>query len=611
MSPIAALLAAVIVATVVLSLAVVRRLADPDRRWRDIAGDRLIMGVPWGSLIVIAFVLAVYLFVQNGITDPSDPVTIPYRSWSYFYPLGILTASFSHASAGHLVSNLAGTVVAAPIAEYAWSHYAQTQPRETRPDDGMRARLRTWWTTPWIRAVVLFPLAVIAIGLLTSIFSLGPVIGFSGVVFAFVGFAIVHYPIMTLIGVIGVQSALQTLYRALQNPIYTYTAEPSPPTAPSWAEIAIQGHALGFFFGLVLALVVLERRGNRPNALHVWLAILLYAISRGLWQIYWFGENQTYILFQGPGLVIVAVLALLITVALTATERPVLPARIDRALASFRDRNADEHPGAVTDRVLEIATGNQTDTTSIDRIRDIARATHARERTRLSRITQRSSAVLVVLLVLAVLSGMAIPVNLNVVVFDDEPGDEAIEIEDYTIEYAEEAENQLVSGIGLDELVDDSGLEATGVIVSSEQRNIWMEAIPDQQLAHTGEETVSVGGPGWRETVSVDRHGWEPVGNDPVYQVRMWEADSEPTVVHESDEKTADLRIDNRLITIVPDDGEFVLEVESSSDVETAPLPEPDEPTAANGLEFEYEDETIYAVSDGTAVAIASEETYN
>ncbi len=464
MSPIAALLAAVIVVTVALSLVVVRRLATPERRWRDVAGERFIMGVPWGTLVVVTVVLAVYLFVQDGITDPSDPVTIPYRSWSYFYPLGMLTASFSHASPGHLVSNLAGTVVAAPLAEYAWGHYASSNARENHPDAGVRSQLRTWWTTPWIRAVVIFPAVVIAIGLLTSLFSLGPVIGFSGVVFAFVGFAIVHYPIVTLVGVIGVQSALQTLYRALQDPIHVYTASPSPPTAPSWAEIAIQGHALGFFLGLVLAVAVLERRGSRPNPLHVWLAVLLYAISRGLWQIYWFGEGQTYFLFQGPGLVIVALLALVITVALTATERPVIPARVDRFVATLRDWNADEHPGVVTDRVLELATGQSESNSDsrLERIRDIARGTHARERTRLSTITQRSSAVLVVLLVLAVLSGMAIPVNLNVVVFDDDPGEGAIEIEDYTIEYAEEADNQLVSGIGLDELIDDSGLEATG-----------------------------------------------------------------------------------------------------------------------------------------------------
>lgn len=72
----------------------------------------------------------------------------------------------------------------------------------------------------------------------------------------------------------------------------------------------------------------------------------------------------------------------------------------------------------------------------------------------------------------------------------------------------------------------------------------------------------------------------------------------------------ADLRVNNRLITIAPEDGEFVLEVESESGVETAPMPTADESTEANGVEFEYERGTVYAISETTAVAIASEETY-
>ncbi len=55
-----------------------------------------------------------YLFVQDGVTDLYDPVTIPYRAWSYFYPLGIVTSSFSHASFGHLLGNLIAAAVVAP-----------------------------------------------------------------------------------------------------------------------------------------------------------------------------------------------------------------------------------------------------------------------------------------------------------------------------------------------------------------------------------------------------------------------------------------------------------------------------------------------------------------
>ncbi len=54
-----------------------------------------------------------------------------------------------------------------------------------------------------------------------------------------------------------------------------------------------------------------------------------------------------------------------------------------------------------------------------------------------------------------------------------------------------------------------------------------METVTEQQLAHTGGETISVGGPGWRESVHIDRSGWEPVGNGNVYHIRMWESGEE------------------------------------------------------------------------------------
>lgn len=212
-----------VVAAVLASVAVVRRLHGPARRWGDVARSRLVMGVPWGSLLVIALVYCVYLFVQDGITAFGNPVTLPYRAYSYFYPLGMLTASFSHAGPGHLIGNLAGAAVVAPIAEYAWGHY---------PDERGETAFASWRTDPWIRALVIFPLIVVAITIGSSLFALGPVIGFSGVVFAFAAFALVHYPIVTLVGVLGVQGALLTLYRALQTPIGVYVSQSRPRRRP-------------------------------------------------------------------------------------------------------------------------------------------------------------------------------------------------------------------------------------------------------------------------------------------------------------------------------------------------------------------------------------------
>ncbi|MEY7849897.1 rhomboid family intramembrane serine protease [Natrarchaeobius sp. A-rgal3] len=606
-----ALLAVLVLAVLLGSVAVVSRLDGTERRFRDVARARLHYGVPWGTLVVLAGVACVYLFVQDGITDLSDPVTIPYRAWSYFYPLGIVTSSFSHASLGHLLGNLIAAAVVAPIAEYAWGHY---------PDDGVPS----WRANPWIRALVIFPLAVFAIGILTSLFALGPVIGFSGLVFAFAGFAIVRYPIPTLVATIGLQGALVTIYNSIRTPVFVYVAQPSPPTSPSWADVAIQGHALGFFIGIVLGLALLERRGGRPTAFRIWIAVLLYAFSKGLWQIYWFGEGNTYLLFRGPGVVIVAALAIVITLAVSGTDRNVVPDRFERALAPIRSssevsdrdvRSDDRDSGTRLGRLLGLEVRPKADRDStvdrLGRVREIA--TGATDgATRRTAPGSRRVGFVAVVLVLAVLSGMAIPVNFLLLESDSGADRATVEVEDYTIEYVEEADHELVSGIGIEAVEDDAGLTASGVVVSSEARHAWIEAVTSQRLAFSGSETVTVGGLGWRETVHVEREGWEPVGNDTVYQVWLWQDGDQPRHAYESEPSRADVLIDDRTVSILPDDGEFLLAVESreTGDVSTAPVPVENESVDVGGLTFDHDNETVYASSNGTEVAVASAETY-
>ncbi|QFU83778.1 rhomboid family intramembrane serine protease [Natronorubrum aibiense] len=591
-------LALLTVVALLVSLAVVSRLHRSERGWLAVARSRLVMGVPWGSLVVIAFVCSVYLFVQDGLTAFDDPVTIPYRAYSYFYPLGMLTAPFSHASSGHLIGNLSGTLVVAPIAEYAWGHYPNG--RDSEAGD-------SWRADPWVRALILFPLAVVGIGLLTSLFALGPVIGFSGVVFAFAAFALVQYPITTIVGVLGVQSVALILYRALQTPIRVYVAEPRPPSAPSWAGIAIQGHALGFFIGLVLGLALLRSRSRYPNPLRLWAAVLLYGFVQGLWQLYWFGSEDTFILYQGPGVLLVIVLALVITLAAADPRDAVFPRRLERALGRIRPRS-----DSPVDRPLEIARAAGEHTAAarprLERIGDLAAGTRTE-----STIDRRRTASALVLLVLAVLAGMAVPLNFFVLDDSTASSDTAIEIEDYTVQYAEGVENELTAPVQIGPLENAVSIDSSGVIVASERRQLWAESVPTRRLAFTGEESIVVGGPGWRETVHVERTGWEPVGNDTVYQVEIWADGDDRQLAHESNASRADVRIDNRTVTIASDDGTFVLNVESleSGTVETTPIPDDGASTTAGGLTFEREEETIYASSDGTRIAVASAETYD
>ncbi|MFU8868278.1 rhomboid family intramembrane serine protease [Natronococcus sp.] len=586
MDPIAVGFGLVVLATLLGSVAVVRRLYRPERPWGEAARARLVWGVPWGSIVVLVGVCGVYLFVQDGITDFADPVTLPYRAWSYFAPLGMLTASFSHAGPSHLLGNLAGAAVVAPIAEYAWGHY---------PDDERDSRL----ADPRVRALVVFPLVVVAVGLATSLFALGPVIGFSGIVFAFAGFAIVHYPIATLIGTVGLQGALLTVLRALQSPISVHVAEASPPGPPSWATIAIQGHGLGFFIGIVLGVVVLERRSRRPNPLHLWLAVLLFGFGKSLWAIYWFGGESTFVLLQGPGVVVVAILAVVVTVAVTGSATPLIPRRLRRTEKSS-DRTA-------ADRALELARTSADRTGArLERVAAIAGGG-----TETGRRHHRRAAFLVVLLVTASLAGVAVPTNL-LLIDGETTADAAVEIEGYTVTYEEAAQNQLVSPVAVGPLEEAVSIESSGVIVSNDRHQIWLDAVSSQQLAFSGEETVYVGGPGWREAVTVERTGWEPVGNETVYQVWIEGGGEDRQLAHESNGSTADARIDGRTVTVATEDGEFLLEVAGPDEdgSATVPVPAENESATADGLAFEREDGTIYAVSNGTEVPVAVEETY-
>ena len=610
MRTLAVLLAVVVATALVGSIAIVRRVHRPARRWRAVANARLVSGVPWGSLVVIAFVLGVYLVVQGGLADFDDPVTIPFRTWSYFYPLGIVTAAFSHAGPGHLIGNLAGTAVVAPIAEYAWGHY---------PDDRDSGRIDAWYSDPRLRAFVLFPLAVIGVGLVTSLFALGPVIGFSGVVFALAGFAIVQYPIVTIVATLGVQGTVLRLYYALQEPIRVYTAEPSPPSAPSWAGIAIQGHALGLFVGFVLGIVLLERRGSRPDPLRLWLAVLLFGFSKELWAIYWYGVENSFVLFQGPGVAVVTVLALAVTLSMTASEKPLIPKRVQQRVARFgRDTTqpADAAAAAVA-RPLELAAGTTHDdgvaATRLARVRELAGKTRRDSVESSFGPTRKGAAFLAVVGVLAIVGGIAVPANFLVVDDATASSHTAVQIEDYTVEYVEGVPNEYVSGIGIGAIENDAGLESSGVIVASDQREIWLEAVSAQQLAFTGDETITVGGAGWREAVHVERSGWEPIGNDTVYQVWLWADGEDRQLAYESVSSRADVRIDGRNVTIDTADGTFVLTVDSNATdaVATAPIPDENRTTTAGGLTFERDGKTVYAAADGTRVAVASEETYN
>ncbi|MFC7209676.1 rhomboid family intramembrane serine protease [Natronoarchaeum sp. GCM10025321] len=510
-----------------LALAAVIYLDKPGGRWGRAVRSRLLLGVPWGSVVSVLFVLAVYLFLQEGLLNWSDPVVLPYRSWSYLYPTGWLTSGFAHANPGHILGNLTSAIVLAPIAEYAWGHL---------PSERGSQSFASWRTNPWIRAFVVFPTAVLLVGVATSLFALGPVIGFSGVVFAFAGFAIVHYPVVTVVGLL-ISRVVSTTLQSLLDPVLVATTSASAPSAPSWASIAVQGHALGFLVGVVLGLAVLRRRARRPSAARLLGATLVFGVVQGLYLVYWFRGGGEYVLFRGPGLVLVVLLAVLVTLAATTSDRTVV------------------------------------------------RST-----------TRRGVAITMLILGLAALGGVAIVPNLYTV--DDTSIDEdAVTVEDYQITYDEGVRNEMVFAYDIELFGESTSIDTSGVIVTSEQRDIWMTHTSKERLAFRGSTTVKVGGPGWSETVRVVREGWTPTGKETVYQVFV---DGKERPVFVSDLQTATPRIDGRSVMIIPENGQFILAVDDGNGrLDRTPLPTADEPVEAGGLTFEREQ------TDGKTVIMA------
>jgi membrane associated rhomboid family serine protease len=532
MDPLASVSRILLVGTVLLSVGILLRLARPEGEWGRTLRSRLVLGVPWGTLLTILLVLAVYLFVQGGLGNWYRPVVIPFRSWSYFYPLGVLTSGLAHSGPGHLLGNLFGTVIFGALAEYAWSHF---------PTERGSSSFGSWRSNPFVR-ILAVPLVAVLLAVATGMFALGPVIGFSGVVFAFAGFALVRYPVVTLVLVVA-GDLVNLGYSALRSPVFTASGSTRYVT-PSWSDIAVQGHALGIFIGIVLAILLFRRRGELPSPGRIWLGTLGYAAAQGLWALYLF--QGTYVLFRAVGVAAVFALAALVTLAAKSSTRPLLP---------------------------------QTD------------------------LTRRQVAVVTLVGVLALVAAIAVPYNLLVVNETATPA-ESVEIRDYTVFYGEDVPNQYVGAYDLP-IYNASGVTTSGVIVASPDRQVWQTVIPAGRLADGDARTVRVGGVGWRDTVVAQRVQWNVVGNRSVYTVRL-DHGVESTLAYTSDPSRATPTIDGRNVTVVSTRSGFRLSVtRRGTELGRTSIPVSNETTAVGGLSVENDEGTLVAVSGETRVPIA------
>ncbi|WP_092704371.1 rhomboid family intramembrane serine protease [Halovenus aranensis] len=438
---------ALLVGALVLSYLVIYRVGErqsPFVRLRK----RFVVGVPWGTVLAVACVYVVYHVVQ-GAGNPGGPNVIGFRSWSLWYPESIVFAWLSHASSSHLTGNVLATLVFGSIAEYAWSHY----PTVTGQHSFSSLR-----TNPFAR-IAMFIVGLSLVGIAGSLFVPGAIIGFSGVVFALAGFAIVTRPLVTVGGILGLDG-LDLVYSGFQSPVGFAEARPEF-TFPYWADTALQGHLFGLVLGVLLAVWVVRRRSRSPNVGHVWFAALVFAVTRSMWTIFWFLSDTEFVLFRGLGAASVAVLASVIAVASLSDGRPLLQDRIE---------------------------------------------------------IQARTVGVVILVGIAVLVALAgVPYNLA----DVSPGEEAsdgIEIDGYTVTYAENVEDQYTA-LDLPVVGDALSVETSGVIVTSDERNVWSLETPRDELALNGFSVVVVGDTTWREVVLVNHTQWQLAGGNTTYKV--------------------------------------------------------------------------------------------
>ncbi|WP_144798578.1 rhomboid family intramembrane serine protease [Halorubrum depositum] len=614
-------------ALVAVALAVVYKTDRPNGAWTRALRSRFLLGVPWGTLVAVAGVIGVYLFVQSGLENPDRPVVIPFRSWSYLYPEGILWSSFAHAGRGHITGNLLSTLVAGGIAEYAYGHFpggrdvdeetgtlrGAVPPRESLPSRESLRRIRfeggagfglgavglptlaslsalasrtdvgTLAENPYVRAFAVVPGAMALFGVVAALFALGPVIGFSGVVFALWGFALVFHPVGTIVALTGA-TLVNVAYETLRNPVVTAGASGfyGP---PGWANVAIQDHALGLLTGVLAAAWLVRRRregvdgdvgadirsgaetavdDRRTTALVAFGAVLLFGVSRRLWAVYWYLGNERYELYRALGFGLLAALAAIVALAVAGRDEPLRP---DLAVPS---------PETVRGAVRSA--------------------------------TPAGVGLLLLASALAVVAGPGVVPNLVAVDDGDLPGD-PIEIDGYQVTYAEDVENQQVSVVDVEAFGRSTSVNTSGVIVKNADREIWTTAVSRGSLAFWEYRAVDVGGTGWRETVWVQRVGWVASNGGPAYRVDAVRNETRSTLFT-SEPVRAEPRIDGRNVTVAAVEGGFELRVAHEGETERAALPAANESVALQGVAFVREDDAVFAERGETRVRIATRERY-
>lgn len=405
-----------------------------------------------------------------------------------------------------------------------------------------------WWRVPWIRAAILFPVGIVGVGILAALFSWGPVIGFSVAVYALMGIALVTAPVLALVALVA-REALRQLWHVAADPV-VITETSIRAVRPGWYGTAVQGHLVGLLLGVAIGVWWLRRRDRHPGIGKLWLSSVLLGLYLSLWAVWWILGPERFVLFRAVGVALTIVVATVIAFSVV-TPAPELP-----------------------------------------RLREQLRVT-----------------ALGILLV-SILAMGVVGVGLNLATAEAPPGDPVTTAGDYEIYYAENVPDGMVNIIDVEVLGLTTDVRTSGVIVYSDDRNVWRQMVSRVQLQARGGDRFTVGGLGWSEEITAQRTGWNPVGNATVYQV--WVGDDDGWHhAFASDPSTPDVVIDDREFMIAAQDGQYFIGSSYDGDHEWDRIPSHGESVTVHDVNVTRDGRELIAAHEGTEVTIATRETYN
>jgi hypothetical protein len=137
------------------------------------------------------------------------------------------------------------------------------------------------------------------------------------------------------------------------------------------------------------------------------------------------------------------------------------------------------------------------------------------------------------------------------------------------------------------------------VIVRNADREIWSTAVSAGDLRDSGEQTVRLGGLGWRESVTASRTGWAAIGGETTYRVSLSHDDTTRTLYHAPPVEAEPIIAGQRIRLNATPSGFTV-----GSNETTAPLPRLNESVTLGRIELYNQGNRLVAANERSQTAV-------